>query len=181
MKADYALQGRWREMLSIQRAALSRIPTSLQNSSLRARLLGSFAVCWVLAGRYYEAEYNLRESLEISNKLGETDIGGLLRDMAYTLGIQGKYNSAEEYFAQSIEVADRYKEELQRATALTFWSAVSISEGKIDQANRFLQEAIAIKTTAEPIGLIELFCYLGKLQELTLQWNSSENAYFKAL
>ena len=66
VKADHGLRGVWREMFAVQREALEKLPADLEGSFVHARLLGTYAEGWIYAGRYFDAENNLRLAIRFS-------------------------------------------------------------------------------------------------------------------
>jgi len=195
----YARVGNWKEAFRAQRRGLEIISStsqastvvtqllahpwwsgSKQPSTLEIQLLAELWWTWVWAGRYFEIERNLRQSISKLQKAGVVQVDWFYEGLGYTLGMQTKFDEATEYFAMAQNTAVR--PDLSKGRLLGFWGSILARQRKLEHAKRYLLQSISLKTECRDIhGTQELFNWLAEVYELEADWEQSESYYRQTL
>jgi tetratricopeptide (TPR) repeat protein len=181
IKDLYAIQGNWRKMLDAQLHGLTLLPNGFKNSIVSSNLLGSWAVGWIYAGRYAEAEKNLRASLSIQTRIGEGLLAGILRDLGLSLGFQHRYREATECFTAAIDnyfnVYETYDDAASR-----YWAAVLLKQGDLRTAEEHLNRSWEVVSKSKAaLGPPENLTLYGQLHVLLNNWIDAEHWYSRSL
>lgn len=189
MKRANGVQGLWKNYSYCHKqgvSALNRI--SPQPVVLKATLFGRWSGPWTLTGRFAEFEKHARESLAITREL-EDEVASLhiLGDLGWVLGLQGKFDEAENCFLEVQNFFEQQKKKNRMGNALVteegsklgFWGLVLIHRGFFDQAEVKLKQSLGIKKTLhDKFGLLEIVYWLGLLEEVQQHLEIAE-AYFR--
>jgi tetratricopeptide (TPR) repeat protein len=177
----YATSGDWRQMFHARQRGLQSLPAAARTSVTYARLLGEWGIAWSWAGRYAEAEQNLKTSLKTMKQIGEVKLTDPLRDLIYTLGVQGKYQEAQAFLLEGLELHRRLYQREDTA-ALSFWGYVLLRQGDFQQSESYLSQSRDLKQQlGDDFGLALPNCWLGLLYELRQAWAAAMQAYEQAL
>jgi tetratricopeptide (TPR) repeat protein len=177
----FAVQGDWRKMQDARLNGLKSLPPIAKNSIVYGELWGSWAVAWAWAGRLTEAEQNARISLEIRRNVGEIEVVGPLRDLGFSLGMQGKYDESRQSFIEAIENFQHVHNREEDDGSLCFWGAVLLQKD-MQLAEEYLKRSLAIRKDMQNIpGFPENYCWLGQLNELRCDWFQAEDCYHQSL
>ncbi len=169
-----AIRGNWKQMFHARSHAIDNLPEFSKNSLLFGDIIGRWAVALCWAGRFKEAEYNARSSLNIRRQVGDLEVMGPLRDLGFALGMQDRFDEAYQVFGQSLEVyrnwASLQGSHIQLIAqeddgTLCYWGVVSLRQGIYSQAEGRLIKSLLIREEKNPLGIPESVCFLGELYE----------------
>lgn len=181
MVETYAELGDWRKMFDARSIGIESTPKSAKESVVYSDLVGGWASAWVLAGRYAEATHNSRISLTIKRSLGMMYVSGSLRDLGFSLGMQGRYAEAAQWFIEATENFSKFspKEDL---SALRHEAAILLRRGDWQKAEVFLKRShVTNVRLSKQRRLSETLCWLGYLYELQMNWDQAEHLYREVL
>jgi tetratricopeptide (TPR) repeat protein len=177
----YGIRGEWAKMFDVRSRGLTNLPETAKESYVYSGLLGRFAIGWVLAGRYVEAEEYSQAALSINEKLGIIDLAGSLDDLVISFGFQEKFSGAHDFFKKSKENS-RKLHNRENPVSLNFYGMVLIREGSLLDAEKYLQASFAINENLPPRrNPPENLQWLGLLYELKQEWQKAEEYNAKSL
>jgi len=184
----YVHRGEWHNAFHAQSAGLEALSKIASRSMLKASLLGRWALGWIDAGRYSEAERNLEEALALANSFGITNIPQYMWDLGLALGMQAKYEQAEYHFTEAIRtIRNNHELDDQMVDSLVskvygFMGTSALKEGKFEIAQKYLISAFEIKEKLQDsFEAVMILLRLGELQELRSALSEAESYYKQAL
>jgi len=146
-------------------------------ASLRTRIPP--ATAWAWAGRYAQAEKELRVVLEVAKSLQDLQFLSMrTRDLALHLGLQGKCAEALATAKEGLSLASSFGSgsEAEVNEAQTIYGMVCMKCGKLEKAEQHLTQAIlgAQKIYAD---LYMAPVYLGTVYEVLKEYDKAEHFY----
>jgi len=133
----------------------------------------------LLSGRYRETEQEITKAVLIARELNAINLIYILRDLGYVLGMQGKYESAEDAFNESLSISAKYDpiiHEMEQAITYGIWGYFLKKQGRHEESERGLIRSLeAKKKLGDVVGIPELYIWLGELAEIRFLIDSSEN------
>jgi len=181
----YAQMGDWKEALSLRAHALQELDQLSENKLLRSRLTGRhpWAVLW--SGRYHEAEVGIAESLAYALQTEDLDTQPDAQSyLGYALGLQGKYEEAEQSFTASISMTEKMGSEFSGKLGVTYglWGAILMQKGELDRASNWLNRSLQSKLDLhDNLGLPEILVWLGELSEVRGDLEAAKDYYERHL
>ncbi len=140
----YVYQGHWNKVFEAYQEGIKLLAGSAEQSYAKSSLL-SWAVAWVWAGRYAEAERHMVEQAEIDQHLGLPASPRLYRYRGFVLGMQGRFAEAISCLDQAMHAGDDVYNTMAEAVNLVFLGAVQIKAGHLAAAKQSLQRSLEIK------------------------------------
>ncbi len=176
-RAIYWHQGNLRKTLDITNEMWNIYTIAGEPPHLRTRIPP--ALGWAWAGRYAQAEKELRVVLEVARSLHDLEfICRRTRDIALHLGLQGKCAEALAAAEEGLSLAYSFgsSSETEVNEALTIYGAVCMKCGKLEIAEQYLTQAIlgAQKLLAD---LYMAPVYLGTVYEVLKEYDKAEHFY----
>ena len=187
VKERQALVGNWREAIDAQERGMQELSScSEEDDFLRSKLISGAMWLSVWTGRYKQSEVESRYCLTYAREKNARDwIASGCKNLAVALGMQGRYDEAQESFAASekaIETSEADSWEDQRAVTWGSWGKVFVAQGKLDEAEKKLRDSLAKKEEIrDDLGIPELLNSLAEIRELLSKWSSAESYYRKTL
>ena len=185
MKKELGSRGLWRDLFDIQKELedlLKRLP---ETPALKCTALWRWTWGEVLAGRLFDSEQKYIKSITLSRSLNDSfSLLSALRDLGWTLGCQGRYDEANQKFAESLEIVERLGQDYIQdfGTGIGFWGAVLTKQGKFDQATEYLLKALHIKQQiGDHRGILEQLVWLGRLYEIQQELDKARDYYNRSL
>ncbi len=179
IKFHYLNHGEWRDGFKMQKYALEALSPLKEQSYLKADILGGLSIGWVWAGLYLEAESNLRNALDITERLG--DIGQKItfyRDLGLVLGMQGRIDQSDECFSKSIRAAKEHNDVVSIAYAQGFKGLVALKWLNQYKAEKCLTKSMNhFKQWPDKFEWPLLLNWLGMLYELRHDYESAQGAF----
>lgn len=158
--------------------ALGLIPQQQTTSSIASELRGHWCVALAWTGRYLEAEQSARAWLQTLRDIGEINFSGPLRDLGFSLGMQGKFEEAYKCFSEAVEnVANALHKEDSGSNA--FWGATLIKDKCFQEAqdHLILCWQLAIQPATVWNNDLPYIYWLGTLHEIQMNWQKSAQVY----
>lgn len=179
----YAYLGDWHNMFLALRKG-TEVKLDIDNSFTRAEYLDSLAVAWVWAGRYSKVIDNIKQSIEMKQKLGIGASIGDLRDLGLALAFAGRDEEATHYIDMSLvdsnQVANYSKREI--AVTLGFLGTAFLKQGKLEKAEEYLSRSVEMKLALEDTSyLLDTLIWSGVLSEINNDLQQAESFYNKCL
>lgn len=178
IKAHYALHGRWRKFLEIERE-ISMIPAINSTVLLKARLINAWQLARVWLGRYSEAEKLLREATDIEIRMGKSDTKEIVhRDLLLAIGMQKRISEASEMFEKEVKRCRSIGEEVvyDLTGVLGFWGIAALHNGNLPFAYDCLCETGEIlRAKNDPIR--ETYFWLGMCCLAKGDWENAEESF----
>lgn len=175
MKVMHGVRGDWAKMFEARQRGLERFPQAAAESYVYSSLFGNFAIGWILAGRYAEAETFARRTLAIGHKIGIVDPTGTLDDLVMSLACQEKYEEAHRRFQESMHVAKTVYD-WENPVTLNFYGFALIREGDFLEAEKHLKTSLAINEKLPPRrNPPENLQWLALLYETQQDWSTAEH------
>jgi tetratricopeptide (TPR) repeat protein len=173
-----AQSGNWPCMLKAHAACEKLLAELPQSNSLIDQIYGSWAIEWARMGRCRTAEEYGRKSEAALADLGVADRSALLRDIAYSLGMQRRLAEAEECIADSLANAHNLSYRQGEGISLGFLGMIQACNGQPDAAKTALLESLAVKQEVKDVaGVVEVLLYLGYTDELLGNLDAAEGWY----
>ena len=147
---------------------------------VKASLLGRWALGWVNAGRYVEAESNLEKALILAQKLEVTNVSHYLWDLGLVAGMQGKHAQSERYFSEAVKTIQSMRDlDIPMSNSLmskvyAFMGAAAFKQSNVKISEKYLDDAIDLKETLQDnFELVMVLVWRGQVEE-------AKNANFEA-
>ena len=179
------LRGDWKQMLAVRRAGQTLLSQEPDHLSFRATVFGNWALGFVYAGRCYETELDLRESILIHKQLGDTNlIINHLRFLGLTLGLQGKYDEGLNLLIESIELSTNLGTDyrLGLASAKGYLGKMLARQGKLNLAEQAALQCLAIKREFnDNIELVWVLDALAEIKEILGSHDQAEEHFRESL
>jgi tetratricopeptide (TPR) repeat protein len=141
----YARQGNMRKAMDIEQEMWSIFASAGELSYLRTRIAPSWEMIW--EGRYAEREQEYRKALEVArSSQDQENVYRRTCDLAHYLGLQGKHIEALAAAEEGLSLARSFGNagELEVFAALVSYGNTCLKCGKLDDAEKYLSEAIAV-------------------------------------
>lgn len=172
-------------MIEEYRASIENIKNLPEISFLRAETLGRWTWAWGIAGRFSEAERNLKESIVILRKLENTsELLICLRNLGFVFGLQTKFFEADECFSEAVKISTDFGSDFLEytATSLCMRGIVSTWRGDAERAEAYLTQSLKMKRELnDKLGIAENLNWLGSLYELEGDLERAKNFYEQSL
>jgi tetratricopeptide (TPR) repeat protein len=148
---------------------------------LKMLVLGGMGFARSLSGRLYKIEKQLGEALDIAVRLEVLNQIGISRDLAYVLGMSGKYYEADHYFAKSLTAIEKLSavdvRKFEQAINDGFRGAILKRRGELKSAKEKLLSCLKAKTEVRyEYRIPELYMWLGELHEQTFEADRQKSA-----
>ena len=178
----FTLRGMWVEFFEAWNEASSILSRFTPKSKLPKATILSWGVWpFSLAGRFQESEKMAREALgslrELKDEL-KTLIA--LRDLGWTLGLQGKCEEAEKCIGESVSKCEELGElySIDLAAGLGFWGAILGKRGEFGRSEQCLIRSLEIKESVNDIpAMQETLVWLGQTAEMQKKWEEASGYY----
>jgi len=181
----HAGRGEWKEMFAMHELVAKASSALPKRSYFRAGFLGRSAWAWAFAGRYAEAEQDVREGLTIVQHFD--DIRSVYR-FSMTLGLllakQNRCPEATHYFTDSLQIVQALGEDYQTHLAYNqgWWGVLLTRQGKWDEAEKKLTDSLATREKFQlNLDIPEVLVWLGQLHEAKQEWDKALNWYNRSL
>jgi len=181
-RVHHASRGEWKEMFDTHKLGMEVLPALANRSYFRARFLAGSAWAWAFAGRYAEAEPNVRKGLSIAEH--RDDIWDHSLYLGLLLTRQNRYSEAQKYFCISLKAAhDMGKDyQINVANVHGYRGTLLTRQGKWKKAERNLTKSLTIFEHFRVYpGIPELLVWLGQLHEAKQEWNTALGWYNRCL
>jgi len=153
MLGDYSFAQQWLEQLIKIRQSKQGLDKKQNNINL-AVALNTLASLYQDQGKYAQAEYLYKHSLEIKEKTqGKVDhpsVAATLDNLANSYQAQGKYIKAEPLYKRSLEITEKAlgKDHPSVSTTLNNLAGLYHAQGKYAQAEPLYKRSLEIKEKA---------------------------------
>jgi tetratricopeptide (TPR) repeat protein len=142
-------------------------------------------VGFVWAGRYAEAERNLREALSYADFFIKVDTCGLFRDLGISFGLQGKYVESIKYFNEASENEQKLEKKVYQSlhsTTLSYWGIVEFRHKNLKQAKEYLNLSFQMREGyGGKFDFYEVLIALAHLAEVQHNWQEAADYYQQTL
>jgi tetratricopeptide (TPR) repeat protein len=185
MKLHHAGMGEWKEMFAAHKLGSDASSALAEQSYFRVQFLGTASWAWAFAGRYAEAEQNLKQSLTVARHLDDI-VSTYWADMqlGLLLARQNRYHEADHHFVESQKTVQALGEDYQTHLAYVqgFWGILLTRQGKWDGAEEKLNYSLATREKFQiSPDIPEVLVWLGQLHEVKQQWNVALDWYNRSL
>ena len=185
----YGLQGDWPGYVSTRRQYMDVLSGLGDVPALRMNV-AYFTWPLTLMGRCAEALASSEEALALAVRLEERELMITIREsIGLTRGMQDAYAEAAVQFRGAYDFYEQFHlrepggaPERYIRGLLSFRGLVALREGRLDDAEADLQQALDIKRgIGDRIGTPELHVWRGQLHELRSAWDRAEDEYAQTL
>lgn len=141
--ASYFRRGQYKKALEFYSNSLSLLENT-DNKEDQANIYGNIGIIHIIQENYIEAEENLIKSAEIYKELGGTDNSALIN-----LGIlkrrQGNFPEAIDLYMESLEIAERNKDERSMAYSLSNIGTIYYYMQDYDKFFEYMEKSLVIR------------------------------------
>jgi DNA-binding NtrC family response regulator/Flp pilus assembly protein TadD len=131
-------------------------PAKMENDRRRlAFLFGNIGRIFLWLGRMSSAEEHIRLNIELSAELNdEIELARAYLSLAYLLIQMERFDSAENALNDAMKYIKKNNLAREEVILLTYWGELALKSGKLDQADRFIKDAITRGNNISPESLL---------------------------